>query len=297
MKEELLIGSHVSMCAPEFVLGSVKEALSYGANAFMLYSGAPQNTKRQSIEKMKIKEAQQLMAENHIPNDRMIVHAPYIINLANTVREETYEIAVSFLKEEIKRCRALGAKYLVLHPGSHVKAGEDIGLASIVKGLNEAMVDMGEVCIALETMTGKGSELGYQFEQIAWIRSQVNQPDHVKVCLDTCHINDAGYDVSDFDRILYDFDRIIGLDNLVCIHLNDSKNRKGAKKDRHANLGFGEIGFEALSKVAYHEKLSHVVKILETPYVEKYAPYRYEIAMLRKNQFDPEILDKIKNQK
>lgn len=288
------IGSHVSMSAPDFVLGSVKEALSYGANAFMLYSGAPQNTKRQPMSKLKVQEAHVLMQENNIPLENMIVHAPYIINLANTIKPETYEIAVSFLKEEIERCKQLGAKYIVLHPGSHVKAGEEVGLLSIVKGLDEAMENIGDVCIALETMAGKGSELGYTFEQIRYIKDHVKKSENIKVCLDTCHIHDAGYNVSEIDSVLDTFDRIIGLEHLVCIHLNDSKNIMGARKDRHSNLGFGEIGFENLLKVAHHEKLKHVVKILETPYVEGNAPYKLEIEMIKNKTFDPNILEKLK---
>lgn len=288
------IGSHVSMSAPDFVLGSVKEALSYGANAFMLYSGAPQNTKRQPMSKLKVQEAHALMQENNIPLENMIVHAPYIINLANTIKPETYEIAVSFLKEEIERCKQLGAKYIVLHPGSHVKAGEEVGLLSIVKGLDEAMENIGDVCIALETMAGKGSELGYTFEQIRYIKDHVKKSENIKVCLDTCHIHDAGYNVSDFDSVLDAFDRIIGLEHLVCIHLNDSKNIMGARKDRHSNLGFGEIGFENLLKVAHHEKLKHVVKILETPYVEGNAPYKLEIEMIKNKTFDPNVLENLK---
>lgn len=287
------IGSHVSMSAPHFVLGSVKEALSYGANAFMLYSGAPQNTKRQPIEKLKIKEAHLLMEENHIPLENMIVHAPYIINLANTIKPETYEIAVTFLKEEIERCKQLGAKYLVLHPGSHVKAGEDVGLDSIVKGLNEAMVNIEDICIALETMAGKGSELGYTFNQIQYIKEHVDKKENIKVCLDTCHIHDAGYDISDIDTVLDEFDKTIGLEHLVCIHLNDSKNINGARKDRHANIGFGEIGFDNLMKVAHHEKLKDVVKILESPYIGGNAPYKEEIAMIKTKTFNPNLVEEL----
>lgn len=289
------IGSHVSMSAPDFMLGSVKEALSYGANAFMLYSGAPQNTRRQPIGKLKIKEAHQLMKDNGIALENIIMHAPYIINLANTIKPETYEIATSFLKEEIKRCHAFGAKYLVLHPGSHVNAGEEVGLNSIIKGLDEAMLDMKDTYIALETMAGKGSELGYTFEQIKYIKEHVKDSEHIKVCLDTCHINDAGYDLNNFDAILDEFDELIGLEHLVCIHLNDSKNVQGARKDRHANLGFGEIGFDKLSYIAHHERLKDVVKILETPYVEKKPPYKYEIEMLKNNCFDENVLTKIIN--
>lgn len=288
----MIIGSHVSMSAPDFVLGSVKEALSYGANAFMLYSGAPQNTRRQPIDKLKIEEAHALMEAHHIPKEHMIVHAPYIINLANTFKESTYEIAVSFLKEEIKRTQALGAKYIVLHPGSHVNAGEEIGLQSIVRGLDEAMEDMGDVCIALETMSGKGSELGYTFEQIQYIKTHVQKGEHIKVCMDTCHIHDAGYDIHAFDEVLSSFDTIIGLEHLVCIHLNDSKNNQGDKKDRHANLGFGNIGFDALCYIAHHPLLEKVVKILETPYIIKeHPPYKEEIEMLKQSCFRKDIWD------
>ncbi len=278
----MLIGSHVSMSAPNFVLGAVKEALSYNANAFMLYSGAPQNTRRRAMEELKIEEAHALMQEHHIPLEHMIVHAPYIINLANTVNPSTYELAVSFLREEIKRVNVLQAKYLVLHPGSHVKAGEELGLASIIKGLDEAMQDMGHVEIALETMAGKGSEIGYTFEQLAYIIEHAKYGNHIKVCLDTCHIHDAGYDVSNFDYILDEFDRIIGLDKLACIHLNDSKNINGARKDRHANIGDGEIGFDSLYKIANNVRVKHVVKILETPYIDGNAPYKEEIEKLNK---------------
>lgn len=281
----MIIGSHVSMKAPNFVLGSVQEALSYGANAMMIYSGAPQNTFRQDISKLKIQEAHTLLQENNIPLEHVIVHAPYIINLANTVKPETYELAVEFLAKELDRVQAIGARYLVLHPGSHVKAGEDIGLDQIVKGLDEAMLNIKDVDIALETMAGKGSELGYDFKQLKYIMDHVQKKEHLKVCLDTCHIHDAGYDITDFDHVLNTFDEIIGLDKLVCIHLNDSKNIHGAKKDRHANLGHGEIGFDILCKVANHPKLEGVVKILETPYIEGKPPYKEEIEMLRTQTF------------
>ncbi|MDF9825343.1 deoxyribonuclease-4 [Breznakia sp. PF5-3] len=281
----MIIGSHVSMSAPDFVLGSVNEALSYNATAMMIYSGAPQNTRRQPIEKMHIEEAQKVMKEHNIPMEHMIIHAPYIINLANTIKPETYEIAVEFLTKELKRVEAIGAKYLVLHPGSHVKAGEDIGLKQIVKGLNEAMKDMKDSYIALETMAGKGSELGYTFEQLKYIIDHCEYSDKLRVCMDTCHMNDAGYNVSNFDVLLDEFDSVIGLERLVCIHLNDSKNVRGAKKDRHANLGHGEIGFDTLCAIANNERIAHVVKILETPYIDGKPPYKEEIEMLRTEKY------------
>lgn len=279
------IGSHVSMKAPNFVLGSVEEALSYQANACMIYTGAPQNTRRQPLEKMKIDEAKALMQEHQIPMEQMIVHAPYIINLANTLKVDTYELAVEFLQKEIERVRAIGAKYLVLHPGSHVKAGEDVGLDQIVKGLDEALLGNEDVYIALETMSGKGSELGYTFEQLKYIIDHCKHQKMLRVCMDTCHMHDAGYDVANFDALLDHFDDIVGLERLVCIHLNDTKNERGAKKDRHANLGHGKLGFDTLCKIANHPRVDHIVKILETPWIDGNAPYKEEIEMLQTKTF------------
>lgn len=287
------LGCHVSMSAPDYVLGSVKEALQYGANAFMLYTGAPQNTRRKDMSELKIDEALQLMKENGIEESSMIVHAPYIINLANCVHEETFELGVEFLQKEIERVKQLHATVLVLHPGSHVKAGEEEGLKKIVEGLDLAMEQVGNVQIAIETMAGKGSEIGYDFKQICYLMDHAKYGDKLRVCMDTCHIHDAGYDLSDFDKILDDFDSIIGLDRLVCMHINDSKNVQGAKKDRHANIGFGEIGFDKLNAIVHNERVKDVVKILETPYVEGNPPYKYEIAMLKKGVFDKDIMNKI----
>ncbi|MEE0966502.1 MAG: deoxyribonuclease IV [Bacilli bacterium] len=282
----MIIGSHVSMAGKEMLLGSVKEALSYGANTFMFYTGAPQSTARKPISQLRVDEAKELMKENGIDINNVVVHAPYIINLGNTIKEETYELAVRFLKEEIQRCEAIGATRLVLHPGSHVKAGEEVGLDKIVEGLNEVLTDSQNVKIALETMAGKGSELGRTFEQIKYIIDHVEKSHLLGVCLDTCHIHDAGYDLSDFDTILNEFDRIIGLNRLLVVHVNDSKNVRGAHKDRHENIGYGYIGFDNLCKVVHHPKLKDVPKILETPYIEKIAPYKEEIEMLKNQTFN-----------
>lgn len=290
------IGSHVSMSAPDYVLGSVKEALSYGANALMLYTGAPQNTRRKDMSELKIEEALRLMDENGIERSSVIVHAPYIINLANCMRQETFELGVEFLQKEIERVKALQASILVLHPGSHVKAGEEAGLEKIVEGLDLAMEHIDNVQIAIETMAGKGSELGYSFSHIRYLIDHVQRPDNIKVCLDTCHLHDAGFDLKDFDKVLDEFDEIIGLDRLVCMHINDSKNVQGARKDRHANIGFGEIGYDTLSSIVHNPRVEHVVKILETPYVEDKPPYRFEIEMLKSKVFDEQIMDKIINQ-
>lgn len=288
------IGSHVSMSAPDYVAGSVKEAIAYGANAFMLYTGAPQNTKRKEMSELNIEEAHSLMEKHGLEQSSIVVHAPYIINLANSVKRETFELGVEFLTKEIERVKALHATILVLHPGSHVKAGEDIGLNKLVEGLDASMEHIGNVNIAIETMAGKGCELCYQFEHIRYLLDHVKNPNNIKVCLDTCHIHDAGYDLTDFDKILDEFDAIIGLERLICMHVNDSKNIRGAKKDRHENIGFGAIGFQSLNTIVHNPRVAHVVKILETPYVENNPPYKYEIDMLRAGVFNTHIMEDIK---
>lgn len=290
----MIIGSHVSMSAPDYLLGAVKEAISYQANALMIYTGPPQNTRRKPVSEMKVKEAHELMQQHGIEKRALIVHAPYIINLANCTKPETFELAVDFLTKEIERVKEMQATTLVLHPGSHVLAGEEAGLAKIVSGLNEAMKNISNVSIAIETMSGKGSELGYRFDQIRYLMDHVDHPEALSVCLDTCHIHDAGYDLEHFDEVLSEFDQMIGLDRLACIHVNDSKNAQGAKKDRHANIGFGEIGFQRLNDIVHHPRLENIVKILETPYVEEHAPYQQEIAMLKAGVFDDQLLEKIK---
>ncbi|MFR1687661.1 MAG: deoxyribonuclease IV [Massilimicrobiota timonensis] len=280
------IGSHVSMSGKEMLLGSVKEAVSYGANTFMFYTGAPQNTARKPVSQLRVEEAKEYMKEHHISIDDVVVHAPYIINLANTVKPETYELAVRFLKEEIARCEEIGVSRLVLHPGSHVKAGDEAGLKQIVKGLNEVLREDQKVHIALETMAGKGSEMGRTFDQIQYMIENTKHSSLLGVCLDTCHIHDAGYDLTHFDEILEEFDQKIGLDRLLVVHVNDSKNERGAHKDRHENIGYGYIGFETLNQIVHHPKLKDVPKILETPYIDGKAPYREEIEMFMHQTFN-----------
>lgn len=293
------LGCHVGMSGKEMMLGSVKEALSYGANTFMLYTGAPQNTRRKDISELRIEEAQALMKEQGI--DEFVVHAPYIINLANCVKPETYQIAVEFLEVELQRTAAMGSKTLVLHPGSHVGEGVDAGTAQIVKGLNSVLTKDTSVHIALETMAGKGSEIGRSFEELAKIYDGVVYSDKLRVCFDTCHTSDAGYDIiHDYDGVMEQFDRVIGKDQIAVFHINDSKNEPGAAKDRHENFGFGHIGFEALMQVVNDDNFAAIPKILETPYVKdpdnakkSYPPYAYEIAMIRSGKFDPDMIHKI----
>ncbi|MGN0345327.1 MAG: deoxyribonuclease IV [Lachnospiraceae bacterium] len=282
------IGSHVGMSGKDMFLNSVKEALSYGANTFMVYTGAPQNTRRKDISELNIPAAWDLMRANGI--EEFVVHAPYIINLANTVKPETYELAVTFLRTELERTIAMGSHVLILHPGSHVDAGVEAGTAQIIKGLNEVLTPDLDCVIALETMAGKGSEIGRSFEELAAIYDGVKYNNKLRVCFDTCHTHDAGYDVvNDFDGVIGEFDRIIGKDQIAVFHINDSKNVRGAHKDRHENLGKGELGFEAIKQIVWHPDFLDIPKILETPWIKNpdnpkdtWAPYKEEIAMIRK---------------
>ena len=274
----MLLGSHVSMKGKEMLLGSAQQAAEFGANTFMIYTGAPQNTRRKPIEELNIQAAQELIAAKNL--GPIVVHAPYIVNLGNTVKPENFKFAIEFLQQEVIRAEALGASQIVLHPGAHVGAGADAGIQQIIKGLNEVLRPD-------------------QTAQIAQMIDGVTLNDKLSVTFDTCHTSDAGYNIrEDFDGVLNEFDHIIGLDRLKVVHLNDSKNPQGAHKDRHANIGFGEIGFDALHGVVTHPQLVDVPKIMETPYVgedkkHNFAPYAYEIAMLKKGEFDPELLTKI----
>jgi len=287
------------MSGKKMLVAAVEEAMSYEANSFMIYTGAPQNTRRKPIEELNIEAGWELMRTNGF--DEIIVHAPYIINLANTIKPETFELATEFLAKEVQRSEAIGAKTIVLHPGAHVGAGVEAGLDRIVEGLNMVLREDMTITIALETMAGKGTELGRSFEELAYIINNVRLSDKLMVCFDTCHVHDAGYDiVNDFDGVMAEFDRIVGVNKIAVFHINDSKNTVGAKKDRHENIGFGEIGWQALEYIVHHPSYAHITKILETPYVptfadvkQKNAPYQYEIAMLRSRVFDKELKKKM----
>ncbi|MCQ2796001.1 MAG: deoxyribonuclease IV [Bacilli bacterium] len=284
----LYLGSHVNLSGPDYYLGTVKTALSLNENCFMFYTGAPQNTIRKPTNQLKIDEGRKLIKESGLDESKIVIHAPYIINLGNTVNLKTRELAISFLKEELKRVNDFHVKTLVLHPGSHVDAGVEVGLKAVIDGLNEVLDhDDSDVRIALETMAGKGSELGKNFNELKTIIDGVHKKDRIGVCLDTCHINDAGYEVRDVDRVIDEFDKIIGLNKLLVIHINDSINGKGAHKDRHANIGVGLIGFNTLVNYVHHPKLDGIPKILETPYINEKPPYKKEIEMLRNKKFDP----------
>ena len=295
----LKLGSHVGMSGKEMLLGSAKEAVSYGANTFMFYTGAPQNTRRKEISELNIEPAWEYMKEHGI--DEIVVHAPYIINLGNSVKPETFSLAVEFLAKEIDRTIACRSHTLILHPGAHVGAGVEIGTAQIIKGLNEVLTAETDCCIALETMAGKGSEIGRNFEELARIYDGVVYNDKLRVCFDTCHVNDAGYDlVNDLSGVFEKFDKVIGTDQIGVFHINDSKNVLGAGKDRHENIGFGNIGYDTLRQIIYMEQFENIPKILETPYVKdpenskkSYAPYKFEIEMIKKGEFNTNLQNEI----
>lgn len=286
---KIKLGCHVGMAGKEMFLASAKEAASYGANVFMLYTGAPQNTRRKDISELNIEAGWEYARQHGI--EEIVVHAPYIINLANTVKPETYELAVEFLEKEIIRTAAMRSRIMVLHPGSHVNAGVEAGIAQVIKGLNTVLnQNDDDVYIALETMAGKGSEVGRTFEELKAIYDGVDKKDRLRVCFDTCHVNDAGYDiVNHYDEVFEEFDKVIGLDQIVVFHINDSMNPLGAHKDRHANIDKGSIGYETLHRLVHDERFIDVPKILETPWLAEEGsdkktkpPYKEEIEWLLK---------------
>lgn len=298
----MLLGQHVSLKGKDMLLGAAQEASSYGSNVFMVYTGAPQNTRRKEISTFKVEEAKEFMDQHNI--EFFTVHAPYIVNLANTTKEGYHEFAIQFLKEEVERVEAIGANQITLHPGSHVGAGVDVGISQIINGLNGVLTANQIPQIALETMAGKGTELGRSFEELARIIDGVTHNEKLSITLDTCHVYDAGYDiVNDFDGVLNEFDKIIGIDRLKVLHINDSKNPFNSHKDRHDNIGQGFIGFDALNDIVHHPQLATVPKILESPWVvvaedskKKLPPYKFEINMFKSKQYDVNLMDNILSQ-
>ncbi len=301
---KIKIGSHVSNNGKEMLVGSVNEALKYGENCFMLYLGAPQNTFRKPFNELNAPEFLEILNKNNISKDDVIIHAPYIVNLAQNDPDK-HEFAVRFISNELKIMSKIGLKYLVVHPGNHMNQGMDRGLELIAGSFKEILdITAGDdTVILIETMAGKGSECCFEFSQIKKILDIVNS-NRLKVCFDTCHTNDAGYDlVNDYEGVINEFDRIIGLDNIKAFHINDSMNERGSHKDRHQNIGFGTIGFDTLIKFIYDERFIDIPKILETPYVkglkDSYPPYKEEIIAIRNKKFNEnlkeEVIEKYEN--
>ena len=298
------IGCHVGNSGPLMLEGSIKEALSYGATCFMVYLGPPQNTIRKPIESMNADKMALIAKENNICLDDVIIHAPYIVNLARKDPEK-FDFAVRFIATELSGVHNIGCKYLVLHPGSAVDSERSEALNQVARGINEIikLTPNARSVIAIETMAGKGNEVGRTFEEIKFIIDNVNDKSRVGVCLDTCHINDGGYDlVNNYEGVISEFDEIIGLEYLKVIHVNDSKNPLASHKDRHENIGFGNLGFETIMKIFNDSRFINIPKILETPYVaslnnkENFPPYKYEINMIKSGIFDENLKEKIREQ-
>lgn len=299
----LIIGSHVSFGKNQ-LLGATQEAISYGSNTFMFYTGAPTNTVRKDIENKYTQEAIKLMEDNDIDINNVVCHAPYIVNLGNKTDPSKYEFSKEFIKKELMRCDEMGITKMVLHPGNAIGITTEEGLNNIADALNDILDGTTKCVLLLETMAGKGTECGRTTEELAYIINKVNRKEQLGVCLDTCHLNDGGYDIKEFDKYLDEFDKQIGLDKIKCIHINDSKNEQGSHKDRHANFGLGSLGFDTLINVIYNERLVNIPKILETPYIgdtdeskeRLYPPYKYEIEMIKRKEFNPLFLNQIRNE-
>ena len=299
----LIIGSHVSFGKNQ-LLGATEEAISYGSNTFMFYTGAPTNTVRKDIEENYTNESKKIMEANNIDINNVICHAPYIVNLGNASDPDKYNFSKEFIKKELKRCDEMGITKMVLHPGNAIGISKEEGLNNIANALNDILDGTTKCLVLLETMAGKGTECGCTTEELAYIINKINKPEQIGVCVDTCHINDAGYNVKEFDNYLDEFDKLIGIDKIKCVHINDSKNELGTHKDRHANFGIGTLGFDTLINVIYNERLINVPKILETPYIgdtddskeRLYPPYKYEIAMIRNKEFNPNFLNEIRQE-
>ena len=299
----LIIGSHVSFGKNQ-LLGATEEAISYGSNTFMFYTGAPTNTIRKDIENKYTQEAINLMEENNIDINNVVCHAPYIVNLGNKTDLDKYAFSKEFIKKELIRCDEMGITKMVLHPGNAIGITSEEGLNNIADALNDILDGTTKCLLLLETMAGKGTECGRTTEELSYIINKVNRKEQIGVCLDTCHLNDGGYNINEFDKYLDEFDSLIGIDKIKCIHINDSKNEQGSHKDRHANFGLGSLGFDTLINVIYNERLTNVPKILETPYIgdtvdskeRLYPPYKYEIKMIRDKKFNPLFLEEIRNE-
>ena len=299
------IGSHVGNSGIKMLIGSVEEALSYNANCMMVYLGAPQNTFRKPLKDMNAETALKMWVDNGNNIEDIIIHAPYIVNLASS-DDEKRNFAIDFLTSEVRLAGEIGITKIVFHPGNHVGAGPEIGIAKISDGINEIIrrTPNSKTVILLETMAGKGTECGKTFEEIKTIINNIDNKERIGVCLDTCHINDGGYDlVNNYDGVMEEFNQVIGFEYLQCIHVNDSKNMLDSHKDRHENIGFGNLGFDTILKIFNDPRFENIPKILETPYVngenkkDSFAPYKYEIAMIRSGVFNPNLKEDILGQK
>ena len=271
----LTIGTHMSIAGG--IAKTAKDVVKMNANTMQIFSRNPRGSNFKIYEQKEIDQFQQIRKEHHFGT--ILAHAPYTMNLASAT-EKTYDFAAMVIREDIKRMEAFEIEYLVFHPGSHTGIGADAGIENIVKGLNQAITGNENITVLLETMSGKGTEIGRNFEELKQIRDKLDHPERVGVCFDTCHVFAAGYDiVNNLDGVLEEFDQILGLDLLKTIHLNDSMMLFNSHKDRHAVFGGGLIGEEALLNVLKHPKLKELPFYLETPLDD--AGHKEEIQKIR----------------
>lgn len=272
----LKLGSHVSFSSPRYLAQAAEEAISYNANAMMIYLGAPQNTKRVEFEKMHLDEYQEKYS-SIIPKENILVHAPYIINPSSV---EKHQFAIDFLVKEIQMMNKLGLTKLVVHPGAHTEFSRNEAISTLINSMKIILQRTQGVTILLETMSGKGTEIGNDIPELARIIKQVGN-ERLGICLDTCHMWDAGYDIREFDEFINFLKECEAFDLVKAIHINDSKNPLGARKDRHENIGKGNIGVNTLKAFVNSPVFDNIIKVLETPYVDEKPIYKQEIEILK----------------
>ncbi len=271
----LTIGAHMSIA--KGLARTAENVVAMEANTMQIFSRNPRGSNFKVPEPREVEAFQRIRREQGF--GPLLAHAPYTLNLASN-QERVYEFACTVIREDVARMDQLGMELLVFHPGSHTGIGEEAGIRNIAAGLNQAITGAENIQVLLETMSGKGTEIGYRFEQLREIREQTEHPEKIGICLDTCHVFAAGYDiVRDLDGVLEEFDRVLGLPLLRAVHLNDSLMPFGSRKDRHAVIGGGQIGLEPLLAVLRHPALRDLPFFLETPLDD--AGHREEIRMLR----------------
>lgn len=276
----LTIGCHLSAAKGFAQMG--RDAVSIGANTFQYFTRNPRGSKARAIDEADVAALLKIMEENHF--GKLVAHAPYTLN-ACSADPHLREFARETLRDDLHRMEYLPGNYYNFHPGSHVGQGAETGIQEIAEALNEILWPEQQTTVLLETMAGKGSEVGRSFSELREILDRVELQDKMGVCLDTCHVSDGGYDIiHDLDGVLEEFDRIIGMDRLKALHINDSMNPPGSHKDRHARIGEGEIGLEAIVRVIRHPQLKGLPMELETP--NDLEGYAREIALLRAQEND-----------
>ncbi|ATZ18756.1 endonuclease IV [Williamsoniiplasma somnilux] len=290
MKKYPILGSHVGVNKNNnYLIGAAEQAINDGGNTFMIYTGPPQNTLRKNVDEFNLSEMKEILIKNNIDIKDLVVHAPYLINISNPVNEQTWKFGVDFLQQEIERCEKIGINILVLHPGSFTKGTSKDGIEKLIQGLNIVLKKQGNVKIAIETMSGKGTEVGTTIEELSYVLSKVENKERIGICIDTCHMNDAGYNLKDWAEIKNAIKNSIGLEKILVFHINDSKNPINSHKDRHENIGYGTIGFDVLNNIVWDEDFKEIPKILETPYIGDHSPYKQEIKNFREQLFDNKL--------